>query len=146
MQDLGELRLGVWSSTRVQRPPFAKVSLFETHDFCLEVNPKPRRKQQALRFPSQQSTSISSTMSNQPEDSLLNPLSTLDKVRFRSPRPRYANDSTGTARSSSAPPIMRTPSSAIRLADPEMAVAGEIPDNPFAHYVDIDPHLIKHCR
>ncbi|EDR03892.1 uncharacterized protein LACBIDRAFT_306529 [Laccaria bicolor S238N-H82] len=71
-------------------------------------------------------------MSNQPKDSSLNPLSSLKKVfaRLRSPKPRSANDSTGAARSSSAPPIMRIPSSTIHAPDTGRAVADDQAGHP----------------
>ena len=85
-------------------------------------------------------------MSKQPKDSSLELLSSLNKVAvLRSPIPQSPNDSTGAAHSSSGLPIM-TPSSAIRAADAGTGVAGEIPDNLFAHQVNIDPHSIEHCR
>ena len=94
------------------------------------------------------STSTSSTMSNQPKDSSLKPFSYLKTVfaRLRPPKSRSVNNSTGAARSSSSPPVMRTPSSAIGTADAGMAVAGKILDNPSDHKVNINPHLIEHCR
>ena len=114
----------------------------EVTGFCLGVIPKPHHKQQAS---SSFSTSISSTMSKRPNDSSLELLSSPKKVaRLHSPKPRSANDSTGAARSSSALPIMRTPSSSIRAADTRMVVTGEIPDSPSAHQVNIDIHLIEH--
>ena len=120
------------------------VGEVETHDFCLDVIPKPHRKQQALHLPSQFPSRLRSMTSNQPKDSSLKPMSSLNKVaRLQSPIPRSANDS--TARSSSRPPTM-TPSSAIRAADAGTAVVGEMPDNPFVHQFNINPHLIKHCR
>ena len=94
------------------------------------------------------STSISSTMSNQPKDSSLRPLSYLKTVfaRLHLPKSRSMNDSTGAARSSSSPPVMGPPSSAMRTAEAGMAVKGEILDNPSDHQVNINPHLIEHCR
>ena len=38
--------------------------------------------------------------------------------------------------------VMRTLSSAIHLVDAGMAIAGEIPDNPFEHQVNIDPQIL----
>ena len=124
---------------------FASVCVgeVETHDFCLDVIPKPHHKQQTLHLPSQLPSRLRSMTSNQPKDSSLKPLSSLNKVaRLQSPIPRSANDS--TARPSSRPPTM-TPSSAIRAADVGTAVVGEMPDNPLVHQFNINPHLIKHC-
>ena len=89
-------------------------------------------------------------MSNQPNDYFLEPLWSLKKAlaRLWSPELRSVNLNSVAAnrRPSSAPPILRTPSSAIRAADAGVAVAGEIPNKPFVHQVNIDPHSIKHCR
>ena len=89
-------------------------------------------------------------MSNQPNDYFLEPLWSLKTAlaRLWSPEPRLANPNIAAAnrRPSSAPPILRTPSSAIRAADVGMAVVGEIPAKLFAHQVNVDPHPIKHCR
>jgi hypothetical protein len=148
MQALSEVGLGVhWNYTMEFAYSGLVVSVYvgevETHDFCLEVFPKPHRKQQAS---SSFSTTISSTMSNQHKDSSLKPLSYLKKAfeRLRSPKPRSANDSTGAARSISAPPIMRTPSSAIRAADAGMTVAGEI--QPLCPSSQYRSSLNQHCR
>ena len=97
------------------------------------------------------STSISSSaMSNQPNDYFLEPFWSLKKAlaRLWSPEPRLANLNSAAAnrRPSSAPPILRTPSSAIHAVDVGVAVVGEIPDKPLAHQVNVVPHPIKHCR
>ena len=109
-------------------------------DFCSEVMPKPHYKQHASSpF---QLTSILSTMSNQPKDSSLSSLESAVFARIHSLRLQSVNGSTGAAPSASAPPVLETPSSATRAADVGMAVAGEIPDNPFTPELNIDPHLI----
>ncbi|EDR16030.1 uncharacterized protein LACBIDRAFT_301665 [Laccaria bicolor S238N-H82] len=70
-------------------------------------------------------------MSNQPKDSTLKlPSSRNNAARLRSPIPRSANDGAGVARSSSAPLIMTTPSSAIRAVDGGMAVTGDQAGHP----------------
>ena len=133
-----------WSLRTVIIVSSIYVGEVEKRDFCLEESPKPHRKQQAS---SSFSTSISSiTMSNQPKDSSLSSPESEVFELLRSPKPRSMNDSTGAARSSAALPIRTTPSSTIRAADAGMAIAGEIPDNLFTHQVNIDPHLIRHCR
>ena len=100
-------------------------------------------------FASFLSTSISSSaMSNQPNDYFLEPLWNLKKAlaRLWSPEPRSANlnSAASNRRLSSAPPILRTPSSANRAVDGGPTIASEIPDNPAAHQVIIGYDQVKH--
>lgn len=87
-------------------------------------------------------------MSNQPNDYFLEPLWSLEGslARLWSPEPRSANVSSaaGNRRPSSAPPILRTPSSANRAVDAGPTVASETPDNPAAHQVTIGHDQVKH--
>ena len=90
----------------------------------------------------------SSAMSNQPNDYFLEPVWSLKKslARLWSPEPRSVNLNSAAAnrRPSSAPPILRTPSSANRAVDAGPTVASEIPDNPAAHQVTIGYDQVKH--
>ena len=87
-------------------------------------------------------------MSNQPNNCLLEPLCSLKKAvaRLWSPKPRLANLNSTTAnrRPSSAPPILRTPSSANRAVDAGPTVASEIVNNPASHQVTIGYDQGKH--
>ena len=86
-------------------------------------------------------------MCNQPNDYLLESLWSLKKViaRLWSPEPRLASLSSTAENlfSSSAPPTLRTPSSAKLAVDAGPTVASEVPNNPAAHHVTISCEQVK---
>jgi len=84
-------------------------------------------------------------MCNQPNDYFLESLWSLKKAvaRLWLPEPRSANLNSAAANlcPSSAPPTLRTPSSANRAADAGPTVASEVPDNPVTiSYVPVKHH------